>query len=176
MARDTVMSISFHCESCKKKIKAPDETGGKWGKCPSCKHRCYIPLPKNDDEPELKLAPLDIMEETHIDSLMRETYDVTHTILKERQPLNDGPDDDPRNKEAVEKDVIKHNILYLRQMADGQLDQAEKTFDRLRRHRKHTLRVLSAMGRAERPEPELADVPNNVLQGLIRDVSAKLSS
>ena len=30
------MSINFHCESCKKKIKAPDPTGGKWGKCPYC--------------------------------------------------------------------------------------------------------------------------------------------
>jgi DNA-directed RNA polymerase subunit RPC12/RpoP len=75
------MTISFHCESCKKKIKAPDETGGKWGKCPYCKHRCYIPLPKSEDEPELRLMPIDAADETQVDNLMRQTYELTQEIL-----------------------------------------------------------------------------------------------
>ena len=57
------MAITFHCESCKKKINAPDNTGGKWGKCPYCLHRCYIPLPETNEEEEIKLAPLDEEEE-----------------------------------------------------------------------------------------------------------------
>ncbi|MEN8128552.1 MAG: hypothetical protein ABFR90_12235, partial [Planctomycetota bacterium] len=77
------MSINFHCESCKKKIKAPDETGGKWGHCPYCKHRCYIPLPKDENEPELTLAPLDESEETQMADLMRETKDLTQEILSQ---------------------------------------------------------------------------------------------
>jgi hypothetical protein len=32
------------------------------------------------------------------------------------------------------------------------------------------------MGRAERPEPELADIPDKVLQKLIQDAGTKLSS
>ena len=85
------MSISFSCESCKEKIKAPENSGGKWGKCPHCKHRCYIPLPKADDEPELKLIPLDESEETQMQRLIRETKDLTKEILSESQV----PDNEP---------------------------------------------------------------------------------
>ena len=44
------MAITLHCESCKKKINAPDTAGGKWGKCPFCGHKCYIPSPPDDNE------------------------------------------------------------------------------------------------------------------------------
>ncbi|MHC4386791.1 MAG: hypothetical protein ACYSUG_07340 [Planctomycetota bacterium] len=157
------MSISLHCESCKKKIKAPDETGGKWGNCPYCKHRCYIPLPKSDDEPELKLMPLD------------ENENLTREILSQ----SDLPEDDPvaaaNTRTANEKEIIKHCILYLRQMADGELGDAEYTFSQLKKYKKPVLRVLASMARTEQPEPELSDLPPSILQGLIRDVSTKLS-
>jgi len=32
------------------------------------------------------------------------------------------------------------------------------------------------MARAEKPEPELSDIPDKILQGLIHDAEAKLSS
>ena len=60
-------------------------------------------------------------------------------------------------------------------MADGELDAAEKTFPKLKKNKKPVLRILASMARAERPEPELADLPPTILQGLIRDVSTKLS-
>ncbi len=170
------MTVSFHCESCKKKVKAPDEAGGKWGKCPFCEHRCYIPLPKSADEPELKLAPIDESAESQVGDLMRETHDLTQKILKERQPIDDGPDDDPGAQQAVEKEVLKQTIVYLRQVADGQLKQADQTFETLGRHKKQALHILSAMARAEQPEPELSDVPDGVLHGLIRDTQKKLNS
>lgn len=170
------MSINFHCESCKKKIKAPDATGGKWGKCPYCNHRCYIPLPKTNDEPELKLAPIDEASESHIHDLMRETYNLTQNLLRERKPIEDEPEDNPKAQKAADKEVIKQCIIYLRQMADGELTQAVRTLDLLKHHKKAAVRILSAMARSERPEPELSDLADGVLQGLIRDASAKLSS
>ena len=51
------MSITFHCEYCGKKIQASDDSGGKWGKCPSCHKKLYVPSP--DSGEELKLAPID---------------------------------------------------------------------------------------------------------------------
>ena len=74
-----------------------------------------------------------------------------------------------------EKEVIKTCILYLRQMADGELGAAEHTFSQMKKHKKAALRVLSSMARSDRPEPELADLPPRMLEGLIRDVSAKMS-
>ncbi len=79
------MPISFKCESCDKKIKAPDKAGGKWGNCPYCQHRCYIPLPKSDDEPELVLAPIDENELTQMNQLMEETHSLTQRILHEER-------------------------------------------------------------------------------------------
>lgn len=169
------MSINFHCESCKKKIKAPDPTGGKWGKCPYCQHRCYIPLPKSDDEPEMVLIPLDANEETQMEELKQEVKNLTHDILSQNtSPENEhGPSGSPHT--AQEKEVIKQCILYLRQMIDGELAAAEQTFSQLKKNKKPSIRILSSMARAERPEPELADQSDGVLQGLIRDVCTKLS-
>ena len=165
------MSISFSCESCKKKIKAPDEAGGKWGSCPYCKHRCYIPLPRAADEPELKLAPVDEKEETKIGMLMNQTYSLTRELLHQTAPLDKGSGQD----QGSEKEVIKICILYIRQMADGELSQAAGTMEKMKIYKKTALRLLSSMARAERPEPELSDLADGVLQGLIRDTSAKLS-
>ena len=167
------MSISFHCECCKKKIKAPDEAGGKWGNCPYCKHRCYIPTPRADDEPELRLAPVDGSEETKIGMLMHQTHSVTRDLLQTAS-LDEGSR--PGQDAANEKEVIKICILYIRQMADGELSQAAGTFEKLKIYKKTSLRLLSSMARAERPEPELSDLPDGVLHGLIRNASTKLSS
>jgi hypothetical protein len=60
-------------------------------------------------------------------------------------------------------------------MVDGELAAAEKTFSKLHKNKKKALRILASMARSEKPEPELADVPPTILQGLIRDVSTKLS-
>ena len=168
------MTISLHCESCKKKIKAPDETGGKWGRCPHCKHKNYIPLPKSPDEPELKLIPLDESDETQIDQLMRETKDITKEILSQSSLPEEDAAAQGGSQTVQEKEIIKACILYLRQMADGELGSAEYTFSQLKKNKKMALRVLTSMSRSEEPEPELADLPPRMLDGLIRDVASKL--
>ena len=170
------MTISFNCECCKKKIKAPDKAGGKWGACPSCHHRCYIPMPKSDDEPELQLAPVDESELSHMDDLMKETHSLTQRILHENTMVEEGPEDNAAAKPIQKKEIIKQCIIYLREMADGDLMVAEKTLDALKKNKKNALRILSSMARAERPEPELSDIPDRILQGLVRDASAKLSN
>jgi hypothetical protein len=168
------MSISLHCESCKQKIKAPDAAGGKWGNCPYCKHRCYIPMPKSEDEEELRLAPIDESEESKIGLLKTQTYVLTRQLLHETDmPVEIAG----AAADAVdEKTVIKTCILYLRQIADSELDGAESTLSKLKIYKRTSLRILSSMGRAERPEPELADIPDKILQKLIHDASTSLSS
>ena len=169
------MSISLHCESCKKKIKAPDEAGGKWGNCPFCKHRNYTPLPPSNDEPELKLVPLDENEESQIAGMMQETKNLHQEILSQSAMPDDDTSPSAGAHTANEKEVIKQCILYLRQMADGELAMAGQTFKQLKKNKKPVLRILAAMARSDQPEPELADLPPTILQGLIRDVSTKLS-
>lgn len=169
------MSISFHCEACGKKVKAPESAGGKWGKCPTCNHRCYIPMPIADDEPELCLAPVDESHESQVAQMMKETHSLTQFILHETAVGEPGPNDKSGERAAAEKEVIKKCILYLREMADGDLVVGEQTLDELKPHKKTALRIFASIARAERPEPELADIPPRILQGLVRDASNKLS-
>ena len=166
------MSISFHCQKCKKKIKAPDESGGKWGSCPHCKHRCYIPLPPSLDEEEIKLAPIDPAEETQYGQMMRETYNLTQNILHEtasEETSAKGP-----FNEAQEKELTKNIIIYLRLMADGELSQAEAMITKISRFKPPAINILTNMAKTERPEPELADIAPKVLLGLIKDLHTKL--
>jgi DNA-directed RNA polymerase subunit RPC12/RpoP len=37
--------IRFKCIYCGQRIRAPDEQGGKKGKCPTCKHEVHVPYP-----------------------------------------------------------------------------------------------------------------------------------
>ena len=77
------MAITFHCDYCGKKIEAADKTAGKWGKCPSCHNKLYVPDLNTGDE--LKLAPIDEEEEKTKKQLMAETYKLDQDILTERQ-------------------------------------------------------------------------------------------
>ena len=169
------MSINFHCESCKKKIKAPDATGGKWGKCPHCGHRCYIPLPPEPEGAEkLKLAPIDEAEESKYGEMMRETYSITKDILNETA-VDDSPDDPVAAAGAAQKKLIKEIIVYLRQMADGELLQAEQTVEKIRPMKDTAIVILEKMTRTEQPEPELADLPPKLLLGLIKELQNRLT-
>ncbi len=166
------MSISFKCQRCKKKIKAPDKAGGKFGQCPHCNYRCYIPSPPDENEPELKLAPIDEKEESRYGEMMRETYSTTKNILHQRADAAE-PDDAPRGA-MDEKELIKSIIIYLRMVADGRLGQAERMAARIKHHAPAAKEILQKMARTERPEPELADIPPRLLMGLIKNLNADL--
>ena len=77
------MAITFHCEHCGKKIEAPDNAGGKWGKCPACHNKVYVP--SSDAGEELKLAPIDATDLAEQSRLMAETRRIEQEILSEEE-------------------------------------------------------------------------------------------
>ena len=165
------MSISFHCDSCKKKIKAPDDSGGKYGTCPYCRHRCYVPLPRLDDEDELILAPVDDSEETRYEQLMDETHSITENILQQQQP----PDVPGPGTRIDERELTKNIIVYLRQMADGELDKAQEAVDIIIPYREQAVEILDRIAASEVPEPELADIAPRLLNRLIKNLRTRMS-
>ena len=164
------MGISFKCECCEKKIKAPDSAGGKWGACPSCNHRCYIPLPHTDDEEELVLAPIDPNEESQYQDMMKETYKLTKKVISETAM----PDDDGSEEPFSEREVLRNIIVYLRYMAEGKLENAESTIPEISAHKEQARDLLKRMARAEQSEPELQDINPKLLLGLMKNLNAKL--
>ncbi len=165
------MSISLHCESCKKKIKAPDATGGKWGNCPFCNHRCYIPRPASPDDEELTLAPVDASDETRYGQLMRETQGLRQNILQEKEAPDERSSADAK---LSERELTKEIVVYLRYMADGGLGLASGPMGKIAANKETAPAILKHMAKADRPEPELLDVPPKVLNSLIKTMYSTL--
>ena len=159
------MTITFHCEYCGKKIDAVDTAGGKWGKCPSCHNKLYVPAAETGEE--LKLSPLDENDQEKQRQLMAETYKVEHDILLEREP-------DP-DASVSDKELTKNIILYLRLMLNGELDDAKVIMNSITPYGRQAVNILDRIAVSEMPEPELADIPKQVLAGLIRDLRAKIN-
>ena len=164
------MSISFHCECCKKKIIAPDNAGGKWGKCPYCNHRCYVPMPESEGEEELKLAPVDETEEMKYQRMMKETYNITESLLREKS----SPDDSDTPKNADEKDTAVQIIKYLRLMADGSLDEAQDIAEKIAVNKDSAKTILESLLKQKKPVPQLRNIPQKVLEGFIKNMLTKM--
>jgi DNA-directed RNA polymerase subunit RPC12/RpoP len=167
------MSITFHCEHCGKKIEAPDNTGGKWGKCPACRNKVYVP--ESDAGEELKLAPMDSTDLAEQERLLAETRRIEQEILSEQsEVLDDSPEKAVPVYEISDNELTKNIIVYLRLMADGDLEQAERVSSSIIHCGKRALKIIDGIAVSEIPEPELADIPQQVLSGLIRALRAKV--
>lgn len=170
------MAISFHCEHCGKKIEAPDGAGGKWGKCPACRKKVYVP--NSDTGEELKLAPVNGSDLAEQKRLMAETRKIEQEIMSEK----DVPEDTSGNNqpasppifEVSDEELTENIILYLRLMADGDLDQAERTVNSIIHCGKRALKIIEGIALSEIPRPELADIPPQILAGLVRTLRTKI--
>jgi hypothetical protein len=175
------MAIIFHCDYCGKKIEAPDSAGGKWGKCPSCHNKLYVPAPKSDDEEELKLAPIDMTFEEKEKQLLDETFRLTQDILKERDIPPEGADEpnDPTGAgtglELSQIELKQYVIKYLRLMADSELYEAQKIVKLITPYGVRVVKILDQMSGGDMMEPELAGVSHLVLSGLIKSLRDEIT-
>ena len=166
------MSITFHCEHCGKKIEAPDSASGKRGKCPRCHNKIHVPGLNTDEE--LKLEPINEGNEAEQKQLMAEMRMIEQDILSERE-ASDGPVEVATSTpEVSNKELTKNIVVYLRQMADGDLEQAERIADLIVSCGDRGLKILDRIALSEMPEPELADIPQQVLSGLIRNLRTRI--
>lgn len=172
------MSISFHCEHCGKRIEAPDNAGGRWGKCPGCHKKVYVPSEKTD-EGELKLAPTDEEEERRRNALLAETVSIREDILSETDvPEEQGETAEPpvtAETTLSDSDLTESIITYLRLMADGELDQAEKSASFIVPYGSRAIKIFDRIALGEILEPKLADIPLQVLSGLIRNLRNRIN-
>ena len=170
------MTIIFHCQSCKKKIKAPDKKGGKWGNCPHCGLDSYIPMPPSDEQDELKLVPLEEEAKRQYEEKMQQMRKVQMNILQETADTDSAEAIGFSYDKEQEKKLWKNIVSYLRYMADGQLDEAEQKVSSIKRFPKHAKEILAKISRAEVKEPDLADISPAVLKGLIRNLITEINS
>ncbi|MGE5295363.1 MAG: hypothetical protein ACM3VT_11095 [Solirubrobacterales bacterium] len=169
------MTIKFQCSLCGKKIEAPDSTGGKWGKCPGCHNKVYVPQPVSDED-ELKLAPIDETEEQRQKQLMLETLQLTRDIFQEKPAPEPSGGPTPGSPSDISEEKLTDLIFrYLRQMANGDLDDAHRTAEQIVPHRRKATLFLDKLVTSKETEPELEDIPKQVLLGYIRNLRTRLS-
>lgn len=166
------MAITFHCDYCGKRIEAPASAGGKWGKCPACHNKLYVPSLDSDEE--LKLAPIDEKDKARQKQLLDETHKLTQEILSESEIPDEADESATSASIASNKELMKNIIIYLRQMANGELDEAERTVTAIVPCGSRAVKIIDEIAVGEIPEPELADIPPQVLSGLIRTLRTRI--
>ena len=168
------MAIVFHCQFCNKEIRAADSAGGKWGKCPKCHNKIYVPSNEIEkEEEELKLAPLDQADVQRKRELMAETYRLTQDILEEKEVPENAAEPAGAMYDMDDEELKKYVIMFLRQMAAGELDDAERTAALVAPFGKRVEDILDRIA-SDIPEPQLANIPDNVLSGFIRTLRSKI--
>jgi hypothetical protein len=100
-------------------------------------------------------------------------------ILDEKDVPEEGvvPKDRPAAPEPgdlSDAELTTFIISYLRQMADGELDLAEQTAKTIIPNGQNAVRRLEKIALSEIPEPEIADIPQQVLSGLIKSLRNRI--
>ncbi|MFA5238127.1 MAG: hypothetical protein WC476_00270 [Phycisphaerae bacterium] len=167
------MAITFRCEHCDKEIKAPDNAGGRWGKCPGCGSKIYVPAAGTEEE--LRLAPVDSAEIAEQKRLLAETFRIEQEILREKdEVLEDSPERAVPVYELGDDELKRNIVNYLRLMAEADLEQSARLEPAIIHCGKRALKFIDEIALSEIPEPELADIPPHVLAGLVRALRAKI--
>ncbi len=175
------MSIEIHCPKCSKVIRAPDNAGGKQGKCPYCDNRLYIPIP-HDQVETLDLAPVDVEEERREEQLRREsasyaanvahgTGDLPPDTSGSASRVGDGFRPPPVDGEVIDvHGEVKRFILAMR---DSKLDVADQAVATLKRAGAGAQDYVQGLMVDEMP-PEFENVPPPLLKGFLKMLSGRL--
>lgn len=170
------MPIEFHCEHCGKPVRAPDESGGKHGKCPACHQSVYIPMPSDQIEP-LEIAPVDETEEHERARLRQETLKLQRDLLEERElpkGLASGPPlpaaGAPRSPKLDMQTLL---IEYALAMAAGNLERAEQLATDIRADMRVAEETIQRLVADDLPPEQLSEIPRPVLVGFFRQLRNK---
>lgn len=181
------MPIEFHCVHCQHLIRTGDEHAGKRGKCPFCHQSVYIPTPRDQLEP-LDLAPLDADEERERERAMRETRELTQSILRDKEKQGEtGPRPSAGASSAARPparpahppapavaaggagpDVETLVVDYAVCMFDGDLDEARALASQIAGQGAAAERVIQRLMMDEVLPKPLARIPRAILNGYLK--------
>lgn len=162
------MSIEIHCPKCQKLIRAPDDAGGRHGKCPFCKGQVYIPMPTSDDD-VIALAPLDPEDAKREEELRAESTRYVASLGREikNSQGSDLPETSPGDLNAdVEAFVLA--------MHKSQLEKAEAAVSRLKRAGSPAGDHIRALLKAKEP-PALGKIPPPLAQAFLKNLLDRIA-
>jgi len=165
------MTIKFECEHCHKTVEAPDEAGGKRGKCPYCGQSNYIPAPLSEDD-VLPLAPIDEQEE-------RRSARERHSLIAQERDMLVEMDRHPetpleQREKLTSKDLQHFVVNYCIDAANGNFERAESYVPQLRKFGQTGLQAVEDFISGNALEPAMDFIPRRVLQGFLTKLRDRL--
>jgi hypothetical protein len=167
------MSIELHCPKCGKVIRAPDNAGGKHGKCPYCKESVYVPMPAEEVE-EIGLAPIDEEEEQRLAEERRRSIEYITAVDHGTDTRGITDDDGPSSTTPGEVvDVPACVEMFIVAMRDSKLEDADDAVADLKRAGSRAKDYVQGLTVDEMP-PEVENVPPPVVQGFLKTLLNRL--
>ena len=169
------MSISFQCEHCRKQVNAPDDAGGKRGKCPYCGQSNYIPTPVSEDD-IIPLAPIDEADERHREEVVHELFEMEQDLLDERK---DTASKTPplEHREDVSQEELHHFVVnYCLDMAASKLERANMHAQQLKKFGKVGVQAVDDFITGSTLEPALDSIPSRLLNGFLKQLRKEVAS
>ncbi len=175
------MSIELHCPHCAKHIRAPDDAGGKRGKCPACGGSLYIPMPVSDDD-LIPLAPLDEDAERRAEELRRESITYAASVDKDAARAGTegrrdegtkglGPPQSEMPGEVVDYGGLVNRFIVA--MHESKLDEAERVAARLKKAGVRAHDYVDGLFLDQMP-PNIKGVPPQLVKSFLKALLGRL--
>ncbi len=169
------MSIELHCPQCAKLIRAPDDAGGKRGKCPYCKKSVYIPTKPNQGE-DIGLAPIDEEEDRRAEQLRREDAEYAADVDRNTGRGVGGGGGATGSEQAVGEvvDLGAEVEAFIIAMRDSKLGEAEAVTSRLKAVGARAGDYVQGL-LVDEMVPEFENVPPPLVLGFLKTLVARLA-
>jgi len=176
------MSIVFRCEHCGKKVTAPDDAGGRRGKCPGCAQYVFIPRPADQIE-EIPLTPEDPAEEQRRQAMRDEERKLQAQLWEHKEPAESAaPPRTPARSDdtsipfaASETDYADLIQQYILLMAKGELPAADALGKKIAAGGDKALKTVEQLAMQEFMHPALAKTPPTVISGFFKKLLAQFA-
>jgi hypothetical protein len=169
---EVFVSIDFHCPYCGVSIKAPENTGGKKGRCPKCNQAVYIPMPGSEGE-AFDLIPLDHEHERHQSEMMDESF-ATRLDLLASDEFDESSESTKAYLTVKTRDVPRLVHRYLLAMANANLPRAERIEEALKGHKRATLNYVEKLTVLKRLPSEFKSFPEPLIRGFLKKLTEEL--
>ena len=172
------MPIEFHCSKCERLIRAPDDAGGKRGKCPYCKESVYIPTPPEAGE-EIGVAPLD-EDSIRTERKLRQESVRYSAALDHEQAEGYDTGEPPAAEGGVpisritSVDVAETVKEYLVAMKASDMAAADDAARQLKSRAAQAKAEVQRMLVDEMLPPDMEDIPPPVYKGFLRTLLSRL--
>jgi hypothetical protein len=169
-------AMEMHCNHCGVKIKAPPEAAGRWGNCPRCGQKVYVPS-ESDQVDEIPIAPLDAEEERRAKRQRIQDRQIEEHILE-----GGGADVPVESSASLDEGVSRqgHDPLrellarYVRGMGTGRLADCDSIVATLVGKKKAVAAGIETIMALPLPSREFGDLPAPVVQGYLKQLLNQL--